>query len=160
VSISCSHPAEVICKCTTPVSLYCNAHGYDHYKLYEHDMEDINSVSKSLQYLDADNFLLTGEPVKRIQAIEGPSLFRKAILKYLKKLPKDKIKKMGISDDLFSLLFETNYKVQCFVCDKGVSCIKLHLFKVHKYNKNSRKEYWEENVDYYTDMRLVFTDVV
>ena len=92
--------------------------------------------------------------------IEGPSMFRKSFLKYLKTLSAENLEKFGISENLKNVLFNLSSKVSCVLCQKKVQVIKLHLFSFHEMNERMRKQHWDTFSDQYSEQGLVFADIV
>lgn len=157
--ICCPNKAEVLCECTDRL-FFCSAHGYEHFLSSGHELKDISTANLDLKFLDIDFALLKGLPVKSIDINEGTSLFRKAMLKHLKKSHTNKHKKFGISSNLKKYLFEVKYKVPCFVCEKGVGHIKLHLVNKHGFDQEARQDYWNKYQDSYSNMGTHFRDII
>ena len=158
-TLCCSNVAEVTCDCQENVFL-CSTHGYEHFINTDHELNDIDKSESDFKFLDIDLCLLKGKPIKSIDINEGTSLFRKLLLKYLKRIHPSRHKKFGITENLKKYLFSVKYKVPCFACEKGVSYIKLHLVTKHHMNEEARKEYWQSYIDKYSNMGIQFRDII
>lgn len=155
----CSGLAQVVCDCQENFFL-CGTHGYQHYKATGHDLKDLNHTEPDFNFLDIDYALLKSLPLKYIEIDEGPSFFRKAVFKHLKKVHPNRYHKFGITKNLKKYLFKVNYKVLCFICQKGVSYIKLHLIKKHGLTEASRKSYWDQFEKSYSSMGIHLRDII
>ena len=157
---SCSNQAVVFCTCKSSELYLCETHGYKHYLLTNHDLKDITWTLSTLRFLDSDYSLLTGTPISHVEIAEGPSYFRKNLLKHLKNLPENHLNSLKISNSLKHLLFENSFNPQCLICGKSTKIIKLHLFFAHKMDTSQRKSHWDEFSEFFLNLNLTKLDIV
>jgi hypothetical protein len=158
--VLCECKAEVYCECETPAVIYCSEHGYEHFKETGHDLEDLKPKNLGLHFSHSDWSLYTGQPLSISDVLSGPSFFQKRILKYLGQKSRYELEKIGIFPSAARYLFQTTLKFNCFLCQKKVSHLKLHLSKSHNLNEDQRQDYWLSHSNSYSETGLIMNDVV
>lgn len=158
--VLCESQAEVYCECETPAVIYCSEHGYEHFKATSHEMHDFKPKKLDHKFSSTDFSLTTGKPLSISDVLAGPSFFQRSLLKYLKQKSKLELERMGVYGGVRAYLFEYKVKYFCFLCEKKVSLVKLHLVGRHGLSEEQRKEYWTENASRYLEKGLTMNDIV
>ena len=158
--VLCESKGEVYCECETPAMIYCSDHGYEHFKETGHELQDLKPKNLGLHFSHSDFTLYTNQSLSISDILDGPSFFQRKVLKFLALKSRYELEKIGIYPAAARYLFQTEYKYPCFLCNKQVSHVKLHLAKSHQLSEEQRADYWNAYLNGYHEAGLIRNDVV